>query len=94
MKYKQFTQEVRVNGTALNVVAWTVGAYYFRGKGWSLSPSKCKSHTSWCLLNVVISGYNAGQGGIEAAAETKTLPNPEYVAAVRSLMTRCQCDKY
>lgn len=80
-----------------NYLAWLtkwVEYNYFKGQGWSLSTSKCKSHTSWCLLNVVISGYNAGQGGIEAAAETKTLPNPEYVAAVRSLMTRCQCDKY
>jgi soluble lytic murein transglycosylase-like protein len=72
---------------------WAVDNY-FKGGGYSLSSGKCKSHTSWCLLNVVIAGYNAGQGGIEAAASSKRLPNPQYVAAVRSLMTRCQCDQY
>ncbi|MEU4236507.1 transglycosylase SLT domain-containing protein [Actinoplanes sp. NPDC026619] len=80
-----------------NYLAWMtkwVGDKYFKSANYSLSASKCKTHTSWCLLNVVISGYNAGQGGIEAAATSKTLPNPEYVAAVRSLMTRCQCDSF
>jgi soluble lytic murein transglycosylase-like protein len=80
-----------------NYLAWMtkwVGDTYFKGTNYNLSTSKCKSHTSWCLLNVVIAGYNAGQGGVEAAAQSKTLPNPEYVAAVRSLMSRCQCDKY
>jgi hypothetical protein len=80
-----------------NYLAWLVNWVeynYFKGTGYSLSTSKCKSHTSWCLLNVVISGYQAGAGGIEAAAASKKLPNPEYVAAVRSLMTRCQCDQY
>jgi soluble lytic murein transglycosylase-like protein len=79
-----------------NYIAWFTrwaGQNYF-GENYNLSPSKCKSHTSWCLLNVVISGYNAGQGSIEAAAESKTLPNPEYVAAVRSLMNRCECDQF
>ncbi|MFD0517146.1 transglycosylase SLT domain-containing protein [Paractinoplanes durhamensis] len=80
-----------------NYLAWMtkwVGDKYFKSTNYNLSASKCKTSSSWCLLNVVIAGYNAGQGGIEAAAETKTLPNPQYVAAVRSLMTRCQCDKY
>ncbi|GAB2589476.1 hypothetical protein Aab01nite_41570 [Paractinoplanes abujensis] len=79
-----------------NYIAWFTrwaGQNYFK-ENYNLSTSKCKSHTSWCLLNVVISGYNAGQGAIEAAAETKTLPNPEYVAAVRSLMSRCECDQF
>jgi hypothetical protein len=43
---------------------------------------------------VVISGYNAGAGGVESAASGKTLPNPQYVAAVRALMKRCQCDQF
>lgn len=80
-----------------NYLAWLtkwVGDTYFKSANYNLSASKCQTHTSWCLLNVVIAGYNAGQGGIEAAASSKTLPNPEYVAAVRSLMSRCQCDKY
>jgi len=79
-----------------NYLAWLTkwASFNYFKNSYDLSTSKCKSHTSWCLLNVVISGYNAGQGGIEQAAATKTLPNPEYVAAVRALMTRCQCDQY
>jgi len=79
-----------------NYLAWLTkwaADRYFKSH-YDLSGATCKSHSSWCLLNVVISGYNAGQGGIEQAAATKTLPNPEYVAAVRALMTRCQCDQY
>jgi soluble lytic murein transglycosylase-like protein len=79
-----------------NYLAWLTkwaGDNYFKGS-YSLSTSKCKSHSSWCLLNVVISGYNAGAGGIEAAASSKEFSNPQYVAAVRSLMSRCQCDQY
>jgi len=79
-----------------NYLAWLTkwAEYnYFKGS-YNLSPKKCKSVTSWCLLNVVISGYNAGSGGIEAAAPSKKLPNPEYVAAVRALMSRCQCDQF
>ncbi|MDY7088941.1 MAG: lytic transglycosylase domain-containing protein [Actinomycetota bacterium] len=79
-----------------NYIAWFTrwaGQNYFK-ENYNLNTGKCKSHTSWCLLNVVISGYNAGQGAIEAAAETKTLPNPAYVAAVRSLMSRCECDQF
>ena len=79
-----------------NYLAWMtrwVGHNYFADSQ-NLSASKCKTTTSWCLLNVVISGYNAGQGSIEAAAASKALPNPGYVSAVRALMTRCQCDQY
>jgi hypothetical protein len=79
-----------------NYLAWlTEWAHenYFKDT-YSLSASKCKTTTSWCLLNVVISGYNAGQGGIEQAAASKTLPNQQYVATVRALMTRCKCDQY
>lgn len=79
-----------------NYLAWLTkwaGDNYFKGS-YNLSASKCKSPSSWCLLNVVISGYNAGAGGIESAASSKTLPNPQYVAAVRALMKRCQCDQF
>ncbi|MGK5684493.1 transglycosylase SLT domain-containing protein [Actinoplanes sp. URMC 104] len=79
-----------------NYLAWLTkwaGYNYFKSN-YNLNSSKCKSDTSWCLLNVVISGYNAGSGTLEQAAESKTLPNPEYVAAVRALMRRCQCDQY
>jgi soluble lytic murein transglycosylase-like protein len=79
-----------------NYLAWLtryVGLNHF-AKSQDLSASKCKTTTSWCLLNAVISGYNAGPGAIDAAAASKTLPNPAYVGAVRALMTRCQCDQY
>jgi soluble lytic murein transglycosylase-like protein len=79
-----------------NYLAWLTkwaGDRYFKNS-YNLSSSKCKSVSSWCLLNVVISGYNAGQGGLEGAEASRTLSNPEYVAAVRALMKRCQCDSY
>jgi soluble lytic murein transglycosylase-like protein len=79
-----------------NYLAWLTkwaGDNYFKGS-YDLSPKKCKSHTSWCLLNVVISGYNAGSGGIESAVSSRELPNPQYVAAVRALMSRCECDQF
>jgi soluble lytic murein transglycosylase-like protein len=79
-----------------NYLAWLTkwaSENYF-GDSLNLSTGKCKSTTSWCLLNVVISGYNAGPGGIEQAAAAKELPNPQYVATVRALMTRCKCDQF
>ncbi|WP_127501426.1 lytic transglycosylase domain-containing protein [Actinoplanes solisilvae] len=79
-----------------NYLAWLTkwaGDNYFKGS-YDLSPKKCKSSSSWCLLNVVISGYNAGSGGIEQASGSKSLPNPQYVAAVRALMSRCECDQF
>lgn len=79
-----------------NYLAWLTkwaGDNYFQ-ESHDLSAKKCRSASSWCLLNVVISGYNAGSGGIEAAASSRELPNPEYVAAVRALMTRCECDQF
>jgi Transglycosylase SLT domain len=79
-----------------NYLAWLtkwVGDTYFQ-HSYNLSAAKCKTATSWCLLNVVISGYNAGQGSLEQAGASKKLPNPQYVATVRALMTRCKCDQY
>jgi hypothetical protein len=79
-----------------NYLAWLTryfGDAHFKGS-YDLSPSKCKSHSSWCLLNVVVSAYNAGYGTVDGAAGDKALPNPEYVDSVRSLMADCPCDKY
>ena len=80
-----------------NYLAWLTryfGKAYFKDK-YDLRSSKCKSHTSTnCLLNLVISGYNAGPGTVDDAFENKTLPNPQYVDSVRSLMAKCPCDKY
>ena len=79
-----------------NYLAWLTryfGDAYFKGS-YDLSPSKCRSHSSWCLLNVVLAAYNAGYGTVDAGAGRKTLPNPAYVDSVRSLMADCPCDKY
>ncbi|MDI6104562.1 transglycosylase SLT domain-containing protein [Actinoplanes sp. NEAU-A12] len=79
-----------------NYLAWLTkyfGDAYFKGS-YDLSPSKCKSHSSWCLLNVVVSAYNAGYGTVDDGAARKALPNPAYVDSVRSLMADCPCDKY
>jgi len=56
--------------------------------------SKCKTHSSWCLLNLVISAYQAGPDAVLQNAKSKKLPNPDYVDSVRSLMSSCFCDKY
>jgi hypothetical protein len=88
-----YQQNARVGANYLAYLARHAGDLYFGGK-YDLSPGKCKTSTSWCLLNLVISGYNAGQGAIEQAGATKTLPNPQYVSTVRALMARCKCDQY
>lgn len=33
-RFRQFTQELRLNGTVDSLLDWTLGAYYFRGKGY------------------------------------------------------------
>ncbi len=33
-RYRQFTQEVRLNGSLSDALDWTLGAYYFSGKGY------------------------------------------------------------
>jgi len=79
-----------------NYLAWMTKYYgdaYFK-KNYSLSASKCKNHSSMCLLNMVIAGYNAGYGSVEELYKSKKLPNPGYVDSVRSLMKSCYCDRY
>jgi hypothetical protein len=88
-----YKQNALVGANYLAYLTRHAGDLYFGGK-YDLSSGKCKTTTSWCLLNLVISGYNAGQGAIEEAGATKTLPNPQYVSTVRALMTRCKCDRY
>jgi hypothetical protein len=88
-----YKQNAQVGANYIAYLVRHAGDLYFGGK-YDLSASKCKTTTSWCLLNVVISGYNAGQGSIEEDGATKTLPNPQYVSTVRALMTRCKCDQY
>ena len=80
-----------------NYLAWLtryMSQKQYDEKTYDLSASKCKSHTSWCLLNLVFSGYQAGPDAVLAGADAKELPNPEYVNSVRSLMKSCYCDRY
>jgi soluble lytic murein transglycosylase-like protein len=79
-----------------NYLAWLTkyfGDKFFNGK-YDLSTGKCRTHSSMCLLNLVIAAYNSGFGAVEAAYPAKQLPNPEYVDSVRSLMSSCYCDRY
>ncbi|AGL15640.1 transglycosylase SLT domain-containing protein [Actinoplanes sp. N902-109] len=79
-----------------NYLAWLTkvfGDSYFKGS-YDLSAAKCKTHSSMCLLNMVIAGYNVGRGPVDEAYGNKQLPNAAYVDVVRSLMASCYCDKY
>jgi soluble lytic murein transglycosylase-like protein len=79
-----------------NYLAWLTKAFgdsYFKGR-YDLSPARCKSHKSMCLLNMVIAGYNVGRGPVDEAWASKKLPNVQYVDVVRSLMRSCYCDRY
>ena len=79
-----------------NYLAWLTkyfGDKFFKGK-YDLSTGKCRTHSSMCLLNMVIAAYNSGFGPVEAAYAAEELPNPEYVDSVRSLMSSCYCDRY
>lgn len=90
--------DYRDNATVgANYLAWLtryMSQQQYDEKTYDLSPKKCKSHTSWCLLNLVISGYQAGPDAVLAGAASKQLPNPQYVDSVRSLMKSCYCDRY
>jgi soluble lytic murein transglycosylase-like protein len=80
----------------VNYLAWLTKAFgdqYFKGN-YDLSPKKCKSHSSRCLLNMVISGYNMGRGSVDEAYAQGELANPQYVDVTRSLMKSCFCDRY
>jgi hypothetical protein len=90
-------QDYRQNATlGANYLAWltvSFGKNYFKGN-YDLSPKKCKTHESMCLLNMVIAGYNTGRGTVDEAYASKQLPNPAYVNSVRHLMKSCYCDRY
>jgi soluble lytic murein transglycosylase-like protein len=79
-----------------NYLAWLTryfGKAYFKDN-FDLSPAKCKTHASMCLLNMVISAYNSGFGSVDDGYASKQLPNLAYVDSVRSLMTSCYCDRF
>ena len=80
-----------------NYLAWLtryMSQKVYDEKTYNLSASKCKSHSSWCLLNLVISAYQAGPDAVLANKGSRELPNPEYVDSVRSLMKDCYCDRF
>jgi hypothetical protein len=91
--YKDYKQNAVVGA---NYLAWLTKAFgdqYFKGN-YSLSPSRCKSDSSLCLLNMVIAGYNMGRGSVDEGYANKELVNPDYVSTVRHLMRDCYCDRY
>jgi soluble lytic murein transglycosylase-like protein len=80
----------------VNYLAWLTKAFgdqYFDGE-YDLGTAACRSKSDTCLLNMVIAGYNAGRGAVDAARADKELPNPQYVYVTRSLMNSCYCDRY
>jgi hypothetical protein len=87
------------NATAgANYLAWLTRYMsqkaFNQDKVFDLSAAKCRTHSSWCLLNLVIAAYQFGPADVLANLKTKKLPNPAYVDSVRSLMSSCFCDKY
>ena len=79
-----------------NYLAWLTkyfGDKYFDER-YDLSTRRCRSHADRCLLNLVISGYNAGFGAVDAAYAKRRVAQPAYVDTVRSLMKSCYCDRY
>ena len=79
-----------------NYLAWLAkyfGDEFFKGK-YDLGTKSCKTHSSLCLLDMVIAGYNSGVGAVDGAHASKTLPNAAYVDSIRSLMSSCYCDRY
>jgi hypothetical protein len=89
-----YRQNARIGANYLAYLTKEFGNDYFKGSH-DLSGAKCRSHTDRCLLNLVISAYNFGEGSARTAVTQKApLPNPEYVDSVRSLMRKCFCDRY
>jgi hypothetical protein len=89
-----YTDNAFIGANYLAYLTKEFGNDYFKGSH-DLSSSKCRSHSDRCLLNVVISAYNWGETPVRDAVKNKgKLPNPGYVDTVRSLMTKCFCDRY
>jgi soluble lytic murein transglycosylase-like protein len=89
-----YRQNARVGANYLAYLTKEFGNDYFKGSH-DLGAAKCRSHSDRCLLNLVISAYNVGEGSVRTAVTKKTaLPNPAYVDSVRSLMKKCFCDRY
>ncbi|PZM95454.1 MAG: lytic transglycosylase [Actinobacteria bacterium] len=75
-----------------NYLAWLIkwfGDRHFGGD-YRLDAADCPDHQSPCLLNAVIASYNYGFGAVDRDGRI-VIPNPQYVANVRALMTECEC---
>jgi len=68
------------------------GDVWFSGS-YELEPADCPEVTTPCLLNAVIASYNYGFGAVDLP-DRIVIPNPQYVANVRALMTECVCLSY
>lgn len=68
------------------------GDVWFDGS-YDLNPAHCPQVTTPCLLNAVIASYNYGFGAVDLP-DRIAIPNPQYVANVRALMTECVCLSY
>jgi hypothetical protein len=76
-----------------NYLAWLIkyfGDVYFGGDYTLSASGDCADSTAPCLLNAIISAYNAGFGAVDTDAGL-VFPNPQYVRNVRALMTECEC---
>jgi hypothetical protein len=92
------SKDYKQNATlGANYLAWLTkyfGEKYFK-ENYDLSPSKCKTDASPCLLNLVADAYNMGFGSTEEAyLNGKKLSNPEYVHLIRANMRECDCDRF
>jgi soluble lytic murein transglycosylase-like protein len=90
---KNYQDNAKIGANYLAYSAVYIGHRYF-GDNYDLSTSKCKSATSWCLLNTVIAAYHSGVGAIDRVAADKDLPDQDYVGLIRANMRSCDCDKY
>jgi hypothetical protein len=88
-----YKQNAQVGANYLAWLAKYFGDEFFRNK-YDLTTKSCKTHTSLCLLDMVIAGYNSGVAEVDETHASGTLPNPAYVDSVRSLMSSCYCDRY
>jgi hypothetical protein len=79
----------RIGAAYLEWLVKYFGDVWFAGS-YDLDPGHCPEVDSPCLLNAVIASYNYGFGAVDQPDQI-VIPNPQYVANVRALMTECSC---
>lgn len=79
----------RIGAAYLEWLVKYFGDVWFAGS-YDLDPAHCPEVDSPCLLNAVIASYNYGFGAVDQPDQI-VIPNPQYVANVRALMTECSC---